>query len=245
MDLSKKRLLFDAGNSFLKVFKYSQYEFIEKININWNDFSDEIIENLFSDHFDDFVLISVVADKKDLIKNIFNKNNLKLDIVGETIFPDIKNNTEFPEKVGLDRLVGSYAAWKKCSKTSIVIDLGTALTIDLIDDNGIFHGGIISAGFDTLNKAIGLMAPRLANNDLSRPVSFPGRNTKEAINAGIYFMIAGCIEKSVQTYQKKYPDAKIYGTGGGFKEISGFLNCDFEYIENLIADGLLLILDNK
>ncbi len=93
------------------------------------------------------VLSSVVPELTDvffkLLKNLINAPPIK---VSQDLNIGLSINTEMPEKVGQDRLVNALAAYNEYKTSLIIIDCGTATTLDVVTDNGIFNGGIICPG---------------------------------------------------------------------------------------------------
>ena len=116
----------------------------------------------------------------------------------------ISLDVESPEKVGLDRLLNAVAAnaLRPAARPSIVIDSGTATTVNYISQAGLFCGGAILPGLEMSAKALHYytaVLPLLPVQDLAgnAPVS-PGKNTREAIRNGLYWGQVGAIRELVQ-----------------------------------------------
>ncbi len=121
----------------------------------------------------------------------------KLHYIGKDIPIPIPILTECPEKVGADRLVNALAAFERTKKRTIVIDAGTALTIDAINDKGAFLGGIIAPGIDTSSKALHHYTALLPQISINKPKNVLGKNTEEAINSGIYWGTIGMVSRLI------------------------------------------------
>lgn len=112
-------------------------------------------------------------------------------------------DVEFPERVGLDRLLNAVAAnaLRPASRPAIVIDSGTATTVNYISSDGIFRGGAILPGLEMSAKALNYytaVLPRIPVQDLGgTPPVAPGRNTREAIRNGLYWGQVGAIRELV------------------------------------------------
>lgn len=128
-------------------------------------------------------------------------------------------DVEFPEKVGLDRLLNAVAAnaLRPASRPAIVIDSGTATTVNFISAQGVFCGGAILPGLEMSAKALNYytaVLPRLPVQDLggSPPIA-PGRNTREAIRNGLFWGQVGAIRELVHQIcvQQGLPDADATG----------------------------------
>ena len=113
-------------------------------------------------------------------------------------------NVDFPEKVGLDRLLNAVAvnAIRPSSRSAIVIDSGTATTVDYVSPQGDFCGGAILPGMELSAKALHqytALLPLLPVQDLGGidPVA-PGRNTRDAIRNGLFWGQVGAIRELIR-----------------------------------------------
>ncbi len=114
-------------------------------------------------------------------------------------------NIDFPEKLGIDRLLAAFAAlsWRKLpgnrtdNLRTLVVDAGSATTVDLINPEGVFSGGAIFPGLNALSESLASISPclpRLRTDEISFAV-YPGKNTEEALAAGIYWGTIGAIRQ--------------------------------------------------
>ncbi|MBS0201718.1 MAG: type III pantothenate kinase [Planctomycetes bacterium] len=113
-------------------------------------------------------------------------------------------NVDFPEKVGLDRLLNAVAvnAIRPLSRAAIVIDSGTATTVDYVSAEGEFCGGAILPGMELSAKALHqytALLPLLPVQELARtaPIA-PGRNTRDAIRNGLFWGQVGAIRELIR-----------------------------------------------
>ena len=162
-------------------------------------------------------------------------------VVGEDIPLPISTWVDEPDKVGVDRAVSAAAAYAVVEDAIIVVDFGTAVTIDLVDEKGIFRGGVIFPGFEISAKALKDNTAQLPQVKISKPAGPYGKNTAEAINAGIYYSAVGALEEIIRRYAEelgKWPQTVI--TGAAAKTIAD--DCDFidSYVPNLVLKGIVL-----
>jgi len=162
-------------------------------------------------------------------------------IIGEDIPLPMTCWVDEPEKVGTDRVVSAAAAYAVAQDAVVVADFGTAVTIDLVDANGIFKGGVICPGFEISAKALKENTAQLPNIKVTRPKAAYGKNTADAINCGLYYSIVGALQEVIRRYAEeigKWPQTVI--TGAGAKVIAG--DCDFidNYVPNLVLKGIVL-----
>ena len=125
-----------------------------------------------------------------------------------------------PHKVGIDRLAAAAAAGlvKAPHSGAIVVDCGTAATVDMIDADGGFLGGAILPGPALMARALAegtSRLPQVAALERSAPPAMPGRSTEDAIAAGIGWGMKGAIERLVAEARGTLgPDAALILTGG-------------------------------
>ena len=174
-----------------------------------------------------------------------------------------------PDFVGIDRLIGCMAASQGLAdhEAAIVVDAGTAVTIDLVTGTGVFCGGVIYPGVDAscfqLNQQTAAL-PRLdysARQDIlanwqveadqleSEKTLLPWqRNTATAIIAGIYRVQLAGLAQTVSQFKESLPtplstNSKIVLTGGGIEELLNagkILNCQPDWVdEATIAPNLI------
>jgi len=143
----------------------------------------------FGPKLKDIVICSVVPRHckltEALIKKIYRR---KAKVIGRDLKVPIKNNYKNPRHVGEDRLVGAYAA--KCLYASplVIIDFGTAVTIDVVGPRGAYEGGIIVPGIrlsaESLFKKTALLPNILT---FKPPRSLIGRDTRSSILSGLFY----------------------------------------------------------
>ncbi len=154
---------------------------------------------------------------------------------------------DHPERVGLDRLLGAVAAnrLRTPGRTAVTVDVGTAVTVNSIDANGTFTGGLILPG-------VRLMLMSLHQNTSKLPLidsdgrrfsdrTFPGKSTEDAIRAGVSYAIAGAVRLALDhaKIDGKYPE--LFLTGGGSDAVADLL-ADFHprQVPTLVLEGLLI-----
>jgi type III pantothenate kinase len=135
----------------------------------------------------------------------------------------IRVRVDHPERVGIDRLLNAAAVLPR-GVPAVVIDAGSAVTVDLIDGEGAFRGGVIFPGFRLMAKALNDYTARLPLlEEFTEPV-LPGTNTVAAINAGVASAIAGGIDRAVRRLSQGYGPTRVY-LGGGDAERLTNLDC--------------------
>jgi type III pantothenate kinase len=138
-----------------------------------------------------------------------------LNWVGKQIDLPIKVLTDKPEETGVDRIVNVAAAYEQMEKACVVVDAGTAITVNVCNDQGEFLGGAIAPGAGLMLKSLHEHTAKLPEVELAMPKSAFGKNTREAILLGVFHGIRGMVKELVENYATElgfWPD--IIATGG-------------------------------
>lgn len=147
-----------------------------------------------------------------------------------------------PGKLGADRIVDCIAAIDRYGAPAIVVDVGTATTVDVIGCDGAYKGGAIAAGIATSLQALAGNAAQLFNVELFAPDSLIGKNTADQLRAGIVAghlaMLEGVISRMRSELGVDAPAILTGGLAQLFNDQTSF----FEHVDpNLTLAGLLLI----
>lgn len=139
---------------------------------------------------------------------------------------------------GVDRLLCAAAAWDTLKQACVIINAGTSVTIDFIDGDGVFHGGVIAPGAQMQLDALHEGTDALPELEFAVPEgeSF-GRNTAAAMQRGVYNGIRGLAWKMVEEYAKAYEAFPFVVATGGDAEN---LFADDELVNRLIPELELL-----
>jgi len=162
-------------------------------------------------------------------------------VAGRDFKIPIVNRTRFPEKVGADRLLNGLAAYERAKRACIVIDIGTAVTIDVVNANGHFLGGVIMPGPATAIAALHSRTSALP--EISLPFDIPvfGRDTEGAIASGVFWGTVGAVEKIVGMLKKEFgEDSATFLTGGGAERFAKELPGIKHIVSELTLEGLRL-----
>ena len=138
-----------------------------------------------------------------------------------------------PEELGIDRWLAMVTAYSKFKRSIIVADLGSAITLDVINDDGQHMGGYILPGLSLMRESLHSGTAQVSANDDMDGAIVPANNTSAAVNHGSLFAVIATIEKLVHKHQ-----ALLVLTGGDANLIKGVLNIDALYERDLVIDGL-------
>ncbi|MGL4667220.1 MAG: type III pantothenate kinase [Saezia sp.] len=159
----------------------------------------------------------------------------------------VTNGYDHPARLGVDRWVALIGARKRLLQKqqnfpAIVVMIGTAVTVDAMDCNGDFLGGLIMPGHGMMLNALqkgtaGLHVPT------GEVVPFP-TNTSDALSTGGTYAIVGAIERMTVNLEKHTrQEPKIFLTGGAAWKVANCMTKPSELIESLIFDGILSVAD--
>ncbi|OGQ04386.1 MAG: pantothenate kinase [Deltaproteobacteria bacterium RIFCSPLOWO2_01_44_7] len=122
---------------------------------------------------------------------------------------------DHPEEVGADRLCNAVAAWEKFKQATIVVDFGTATTLDIVTAKGEYGGGAIAPGIGIANLALTKAAAKLPRVEIDKPKRVVGRNTVECIQAGLYYGYVGLVDHLIElSIKEEGVPMKVVATGG-------------------------------
>jgi type III pantothenate kinase len=175
----------------------------------------------------------------------------------ELIFPNIpfvhilsyksklpfKVDYETPETLGADRIAAAAGAFQLFPDSNIlIIDAGTAITFDFLSP-GTFRGGNISPGLTMRFKALNNYTDQLPLVTPSENFTLPGRNTADAITAGVITGVTYEINEYIRTFENNYTDFRVILTGGDGEYLKDKINHHITYMPDIVIDGLNYILD--
>lgn len=136
-------------------------------------------------------------------------------VVGPGTKTGVRISIDNPREVGADRVVNAAAGHRLYGGPLIVIDFGTATTLDAVSEEGDYLGGAIAPGMGISAEALFEHAAKLPRVELVRPQKAIGRNSVSAMQSGIIFGYVGLIEGIVVRMRKELGGtAKVIATGG-------------------------------
>lgn len=191
---------------------------------------------------EDQLIISSV--RKDILEQL-KKSVLaqRVQVIGNHNIPQHRMDYNTPETLGVDRFLVANAAFQESGKSVIVIDAGSAITIDMMNETGVFLGGVIMAGVRIQKQAVRDYLPELPGIESEIPANWPGKSSREClewgVNGGLQYTVNGFIKQ----YLAIYKNADLYITGGDSEIIERVIKDDVEIRRRkyLLFEGLRLI----
>ena len=150
-----------------------------------------------------------------------------------------------PAQLGADRWAALVAARRRAVESDVfpppcvVINAGTAVTVDALDSEGVFHGGVILPGLRLMLQSLAERASalKIAPGEFH---DFP-TNTADALYSGVMQAICGAIELMRAKLGGGEVSVKCYIAGGAAQEIAPFLSAPVEVVDNLVLEGVLVL----
>lgn len=236
-------LVIDIGNTRTKLALFNQHDLM--FNVPVEHLTVNHIQMLKYEHvqMNKAILSSTRKVDEQLVQFLRENFEQFIELDHKTRLP-IANLYETPETLGKDRLAAAIGANELFPDQNIlVIDAGTAITYDLVSANNQYLGGNISPGLQMRFKALNEFTGKLPLVESSNYYSEIGKNTTEAIRAGVQNGILFEIERTIELFANNYPDLQVILTGGDSVFIDQLLNEDVLVHLNLTLIGLNRILE--
>ncbi|RFZ77743.1 type III pantothenate kinase [Lacrimispora amygdalina] len=251
-------LAIDIGNSNIVIggIDSSKTYFVERVNTNHRkteleyavNIKDIMDLNSFSlSSIEGSIVSSVVPPLTEVILSAVRKltGNTPL-LVGSGMKTGLNIKMDNPKTVGSDLIVDAVAALKNFTPPIIVIDMGTATTVSVIDQQGNFTGGIIFPGLRVSLDSLSSRAAQLPYIGLDKPGRIIGKNTIDSMKNGILYgnaaMIDGIIDRMQDEIQMK---ASLVATGGLASSVISLCRHKIHYDDALLLKGLQILYEKN
>ena len=189
----------------------------------------------------DCIVIANVAGEKigSTLQKLFDDFHTKVQWISARDYQcGVRNSYTLPSQLGADRWAAVIAGWHLCHEACVVVNAGTAVTVDVLSAEGVFLGGLIIPG-------VSLMRESLAKNTAALKLEhgefkpFP-HNTADAIESGAVQALCGAIEVMRNALRTaKAPQCLL--SGGSARDLHPHLNPPAKVMDNLVLEGLVVI----
>ncbi len=151
----------------------------------------------------------------------------------------VRNGYQRPEQLGSDRWAALIAAWRRTRGACLVVNCGTATTVDALSPQGEFLGGLILPGVGLMRRSLATNTAQLGEEH-GTSQDFP-RNTDDAIHSGMLRATVGAIRYQFDLLQARYGPAQCLLGGGAADVVHPHLDLAHERMDNLVLKGLQII----
>ena len=237
----------DIGNTSITLGLYAEDALIENFRLaSDRDLPQEeyeiLLKSLFSKYTIKAVMIGSVVDElnskfKAACDGVFKTNSLVYNCKLNSI---VKLATDNPAEIGADRVANACGAFLLYKRPVIVIDFGTATTFDIVNKDGEFIGGIITAGLNLQLRTLNKFTSKLPQIDVATSPTAIGKNTVDAILSGVIRGSACLIDGLIKQCEDELGEkATIVATGGYSTLIEKYMPTPFDFINpTLTLEGL-------
>lgn len=155
--------------------------------------------------------------------------------------------TDSPKEVGADRIANAVAAHTMFPDESVIIvDFGTAITVDAVSQRGEYLGGAIAPGLDTAAHALFASTAQLPRVELVEPIGPIGKSTVASIQSGIIYGTAGLVDGLVERVSEELEGkARVIATGGMAQILARHCSTIEQTVPMLTLEGLRLIFERN
>ncbi len=157
----------------------------------------------------------------------------------------LRIDVDYPDRVGMDRLAAAVAVNERRSprKPAIVVDTGTAITVDLVNHHGVFLGGVILPGFRLTAQALATGTNQLplalyaGDDDPPPPL---GKNTEGAIKSGQFWGTVGAVRELIERLSADLSEPpEVFVTGGDLKRLSPLIASSAQFVPHMVLSGII------
>ncbi len=247
-------LAVDIGNSniVLGCFENEKILFIERLSTNQSSTALEytvLIKNILelndlsNQEFDGAIISSVVPSVTHTIRDaVVRLTGKHVMIVGPGIRTGLKIMLDNPAQLGSDRVADAVAAIHDYPVPLIIVDMGTATTISVIDHDRNFLGGMIIPGLRVSLESLTSRTSQLPKISLDPPKKVIGSNTIDCMRSGIIYSTASSIDGMIERIEDELGEkCTVISTGGLAKTIIPYCRRDIIIDDLLLLKGLMII----
>ena len=242
------QLLLDIGNSSVNwaIEKKDDFSSSGAFAYSNETFQQDVAENFSNIKTPSSVIVSNVAGN-EIFHSLNNWTNTQWQLECWqpevlTEYKHLKNSYQDTTQMGLDRWLSMVASWEMNQSALCLVSCGTALTIDLIDNNGSHLGGYIIPGIELMQKALVDNTVQI-NSDIKKEPSISYANdTQTAINNGAFIATVSMIDNVIDRFLTELnTEAKCIISGGMANLMQPLLRHSFSYEPNLVLKGLSIL----
>lgn len=237
-------LCIDQGNSRTKVALMTDDG--QMINhFIYKSFSSTDVERLFDLYDITDSIISSVVNIEAAVVNTLSRRSRHFVLFDHNTPVPIVNKYDTPQTLGQDRLAAAVGANSICpNENLLIIDVGSAITYDFVTAEGEYLGGNIAPGLKMRFTMLQRMTKKLPLVEVEEKELIPlfGKNTRDAIAAGVIRGIAYEVKGYIRTLKERVPHVQTFLTGGNAPFVMNNVRMDMHYEKHLVLRGLNTIL---
>lgn len=197
--------------------------------------------------FEGAVLCSVVPEKNETFLRLLTREmGTRPLVVSKDLNSGLTLQVKNPEKLGADRLADACGAFSSASLPVITVDIGTAITFNVIDGGGQFLGGAIAPGLDTAMQSLEKNTAQLFSEVLESPSHVIGTSTEECLLSGVVLGAASLVEGLTARIEEELgKSAALVLTGGGSSYLDPLIRRPHQTDPDLLMRGLAVLYEKN
>ncbi|MCY4254190.1 MAG: type III pantothenate kinase [Flavobacteriaceae bacterium] len=242
--MKELKIIFDSGNSLIKAYVFEKREIIFQKTFKKENLNQELLDlkkrfpSIRKGIISDVSGISIKNELEQHWNNAWFLNcHKKLKLPFTTKYTTL-------DTLGSDRIaLISGAILENKNATKLILDLGSCITYDIVDDQNVHQGGAISPGYQMRYQILKNQTGQLPHLKVQYPENLWGKTTNQSIHSGIHFGIQHEITHRIEKAKTQFRPLKIIGTGGHIHRIDKFIKNKIFVNPLLMAQGLNHLLE--
>ncbi|MEP3209184.1 MAG: type III pantothenate kinase [Maribacter sp.] len=236
-------LIIDAGNTSVKLAVFDKQNLLFDVSTEAERFIEKV-KDIFNFYPDiTWAIVSAVGylNQKDIVAlSIF----CQVHVLNHSSKIPFKNSYATPQTLGVDRVALATAAfYHNPTANTLVVDAGTCITYDMVNDYGEYLGGGISPGLHMRYEALHNQTSKLPLLELDDPLDLIGNSTKSSIHSGVVHGVLAEIDGVIERYSSRFEDLTVILTGGDAQFLSKRLKNTIFADSKFLLAGLNYLLE--
>ena len=230
----------DIGNTKTHIGLFDGRKVVQAYTVNTRTMSSVKLRLWKSKNIGGVVYASVRPSAERKFESVIRKHlgTLPIKKLGRDIKPPISLKVDNPKTVGMDRLANAIAAYERVKDACVVVDMGTAITFDVVSKKGEFVGGVIASGMGISAKALNDYCELLPLIKPDKPTKTIGKNTIDNIKSGVFWSVVGLIECVIKNIRRELKCKPYIIATGGDANLLKNLGLFDEVIPHLTLEGI-------
>lgn len=235
-------LIIDVGNTYVKLAVFNKDLIIHKESVKLEFVEDSIQGLIFKFPSIKRAIFSSVGRLDVGALKLIEEQIELFVLTSKTNLPFI-NLYQTPKTLGVDRIALVSASVKQFPSVNVlIIDAGTCITYDFVNNKNEYLGGAISPGLQLRYKSLHTLTANLPLLDITKPTNITGYSTESSMHSGVVFGVLKEIDGVIDDYKHKYSDLTVILTGGDSNFLSKQLKSSIFATSNFLLEGLNFIL---
>lgn len=194
-----------------------------------------LLEAVQSNH----IICTSVSDVFDAwLNTLADASRINFRVLTSSDIPAARLDYETPHTLGTDRWLACSGAFSISQQAVVVCTAGTAVTVDLMDQTGVFRGGVIMPGVDAIESSAHKTAHRLPIGDVLNDIKIPARSTDDSVDAGARFMLQSALNAILDRYESSYGRLRIWVAGGRSDTLQSLISREVRTDPYLVFRGM-------